>query len=69
MCGRYVVDVSIDDLVDEFDAVAGDVLDLRPSFNVAPTDRIPIVLERTDQPAHRRRQIHAARWGLIPSWS
>ncbi|RIQ20416.1 SOS response-associated peptidase [Jiangella rhizosphaerae] len=70
MCGRYVADASIDDLAAEFDAIAaGSVAELMPSYNVAPTDRVPVVLERTDEPPGRTRQLHAARWGLIPSWA
>jgi putative SOS response-associated peptidase YedK len=65
-----VADASIDDLAAEFAAIAdGSVLELMASFNVAPTDRIPVVLERTDEPPERTRQLHAARWGLIPSWA
>lgn len=60
----------MDDLAAEFDAIAdGSVLELMASFNVAPTDRVPVVLERTGEPPERTRQLHAARWGLIPSWA
>lgn len=70
MCGRYVADASIDDLAAEFDAIAeGAVAELMPSYNVAPTDHVPVVLERTDEPPERTRQLHTARWGLIPSWA
>ncbi|PZF84223.1 SOS response-associated peptidase [Jiangella anatolica] len=70
MCGRYVADASMDDLAAEFDAIAsGAVLELMASYNVAPTDRVPVVLERTDEPLERTRQVHAARWGLVPSWA
>nr|WP_203416553.1 SOS response-associated peptidase [Jiangella ureilytica] len=65
-----MADASMDDLAAEFAAIAdGSVLELMPSFNVAPTDRVPVVLERTDEPPGRTRQLHAARWGLIPSWA
>lgn len=65
-----MADASIDDLEAEFDAIAaGTVAELMPSYNVAPTDRVPVVLERTDEPPGRTRQLHAARWGLIPSWA
>ena len=44
-----------------------------PSFNVAPTDRVPIVLDTIpkgadpdDEPV---RRLEAARWGLVPSWA
>lgn len=60
----------MDDLAAEFAAIAdGSVLELMASFNVAPTDRVPVVLERTDEAPERTRQLHAARWGLIPSWA
>jgi putative SOS response-associated peptidase YedK len=60
----------MDDLAAEFAAIAdGSVLELMASFNVAPTDRVPVVLERTGEPPERTRQLHAARWGLIPSWA
>lgn len=65
-----MADASIDDLADEFTAYAEfSARELAPSFNVAPTDRVPVVLERTGQPPGRTRQLHAARWGLIPSWA
>ncbi|TDE08612.1 SOS response-associated peptidase [Jiangella asiatica] len=70
MCGRYVVDAGIEDLMDEFAAIAGgDLRDLGRSYNVAPTDAVPVVLERTDQPPEATRQLHAARWGLVPPWA
>jgi putative SOS response-associated peptidase YedK len=39
-----------------------------PSYNVAPTDRVAIVLDsaKTEPPT---RRLEAARWGLIPSWA
>ncbi|NEE01156.1 SOS response-associated peptidase [Phytoactinopolyspora halotolerans] len=67
MCGRYVVAMSVDDMLEEFDAVAGDTRDLAPSYNVAPTDRVPIVVEPSGGAS--TRELHAARWGLIPPWS
>jgi putative SOS response-associated peptidase YedK len=40
------------------------------SWNVAPTDRAPVVVEppaRDDAPPARR--LEAARWGLVPAWA
>lgn len=39
-----------------------------PSYNVAPTDPVAIVLDsaRTEPPT---RRLEVARWGLIPSWA
>jgi putative SOS response-associated peptidase YedK len=52
---------SIPDLADIFEA-STDLEELPPRFNVAPTDSIPIILDRG-----RGRRIETFRWGLIPS--
>lgn len=73
MCGRYVNVAASSDLLDEFDAdeVVGD--DLAPSWNVAPTDPVRMLVQRAPRDADRTapaaRQIRTARWGLVPSWS
>ncbi|MGH8791046.1 MAG: SOS response-associated peptidase [Stackebrandtia sp.] len=66
MCGRFVSKRSAADLATLFDAddFSGDVL--RPSFNVAPMQRAPVV--RMSKRAGGR-VVDAARWGLVPSWS
>lgn len=59
---------AIGDLVAEAEAEADANLELRQSWNVAPTTDVPIVLERLiDGQVHR--QIHVARWGLVPGWA
>lgn len=35
-----------------------------PNYNVAPTDYVPVVVERDDH-----RQVQLMRWGLIPFWA
>ncbi|VII96169.1 protein of unknown function DUF159 [Arthrobacter sp. DR-2P] len=63
---------AVGDLLAEFDAELEDEVSIPPSWNVAPTDDVPIVLERLvdDGPAARQvRQLHVARWGLVPSWA
>lgn len=55
------------DLVAAAGAEAGD-LEYDSSWNVAPTCDVPIVLERLIDGVVRR-QIHVARWGLVPRWS
>lgn len=73
MCGRYVVAGAADDLVRMFDVdLAADDMP-GPSFNVAPTDRVPIVLDTVpkgadadDEPV---RRLESARWGLVPPWA
>jgi putative SOS response-associated peptidase YedK len=73
MCGRYVSVQSDADLVEEFDVeeVVGDPVP--PSYNVAPTDPVRGIVERTpkeaDDPAKTVRQLRTMRWGLVPTWS
>ncbi|GAA2036234.1 SOS response-associated peptidase [Pseudokineococcus marinus] len=76
MCGRYassVRDAEVVDLLD-VDEVVGE--ELPPSWNVAPTDDVRVVLERPQRDddgvgaaAAPARQLRTARWGLVPSWS
>ncbi|XAS62726.1 SOS response-associated peptidase [Micrococcaceae bacterium Sec5.8] len=68
MCGRYVMARAVGDLLAEFDAGVADEVALPPSWNVAPTADVPILLERLvdGEPV---RQLHVARWGLVPSWA
>ncbi|WP_109211206.1 MULTISPECIES: SOS response-associated peptidase [Microbacterium] len=68
MCGRFVVASAGSDLVGVLRVdVEGDDLPA-PSFNVAPTNSVAIVLDsaKTEPPT---RRLEAARWGLIPSWA
>lgn len=81
MCGRYASFRQTQDLAEAFAIRRGiqDVLPLvdleaaalPPSWNVAPTDTVRIVVEREpgagDGPPVR--SVRLARWGLVPSWS
>ncbi|MGN6607717.1 MAG: SOS response-associated peptidase [Jatrophihabitans sp.] len=70
MCGRYVNAAATSDLVDEFDVEETLGVDLPPSYNIAPTDPVRVVMQR---PPHDDeaggRQLRTVRWGLVPSWS
>ncbi|MCC3274925.1 MULTISPECIES: SOS response-associated peptidase [unclassified Arthrobacter] len=68
MCGRYVMARAAADLVAEAEAEADANLELRASWNVAPTSDVPVVLERLVD-GRRARQVHVARWGLVPGWA
>ncbi|MBF4995354.1 SOS response-associated peptidase [Arthrobacter gandavensis] len=68
MCGRYVMARAVGDLVAEAEAEADANLELRQSWNVAPTSDVPVVLERVIDGA-AVRQVHVARWGLVPGWA
>lgn len=68
MCGRFVVAASGTELVGALRVdIEGDDLPA-PSYNIAPTDRVAIVLDsaKTEPPT---RRLEAARWGLVPSWA
>ena len=59
---------AVGDLVAEAEAEADANLELRQSWNVAPTSDVPVVLERVLDGA-AVRQVHVARWGLVPGWA
>ncbi|MFN3202794.1 MAG: SOS response-associated peptidase [Bradymonadia bacterium] len=63
MCGRYFADFTVDELKAVFKGP--DLLgDFEPSYNVAPTDSMPIVRLEDGAAA-----LAGARWGLVPSWA
>lgn len=72
MCGRFAVAGAAEDIVSFFEAdIVGEQLP-PPSWNVAPTDPVAIVLDtipRGEPDAASVRRVEAARWGLIPSWA
>jgi putative SOS response-associated peptidase YedK len=68
MCGRFIITDTAPDLVAMFDVeVEGENLP-EPSWNVKPTEGIPVVLESAKQDPPVRR-LEAARWSLVPSGS
>lgn len=82
MCGRYASTRNPEDLVLEFEVEEND---LEPGqgeakYNVAPTDTVPVVVERLLKPSSEEdeedeegevsvRRLRALTWGLVPSWS
>jgi putative SOS response-associated peptidase YedK len=67
MCGRYATTRGIVDLIALFDAAddtEADTDGLRPDYNVAPTDPVPVVRLRSGE-----RLLSVARWGLVPHWA
>lgn len=76
MCGRYASFRDAQDLADHFavspDGVAEDALLLTPSWNLAPTDPVRVVVERErrdDDASGVVRGLRVARWGLVPGWA
>lgn len=68
MCGRFVVSRVASELIDDLDVdqVAENLP--QPSYNIAPTDRVAIILDsvKTEPPT---RRLEVARWGLVPGWA
>ncbi len=73
MCGRYRLTTKGKNLEQLFDAefddqparLEGRELSVKPRFNVAPTDVMPVVRIQEDG----RHHISGLRWGLVPFWS
>ncbi|WKU08233.1 SOS response-associated peptidase [Micromonospora sp. HUAS LYJ1] len=65
MCGRYATTRSSGDLSAVFESYDETDGGVRPDYNVAPTDRVPVV--RVD--AERGRALSVGRWGLVPHWA
>ena len=63
MCGRMILTRSAEEIAEAFDAEGR--LDLRPRYNLAPSQ--DVVAVRAD--AEGRRQLVRLRWGLIPGWA
>lgn len=65
MCGRFVSATSPDQLASYFSATpVGEKL-LEPSYNVAPTNDIYVIVD--DEGGARR--LDAYHWGLVPRWA
>ena len=62
MCGRFTLTVSPDELQAAFPNFVIPV-DLPPSYNIAPSQPIPVVLNDGEN------QLDFVRWGLVPFWT
>lgn len=68
MCGRYVMSKATGDLLAYYDAMEAESNAPAPSWNVAPTQSVPIIAERLEEDVIERKLL-VARWGLVPSWA
>lgn len=66
MCGRYTSTLSGEELGKYFAADEIADVEITPSWNIAPTQTVPIVLEKRDD---RSRLVTTARWSLVPPFS
>ena len=65
MCGRFLLHAPVDTLQRAFGFAERP--NLRPRYNVAPTQTVPVV-RRSHQDGGGRK-LALVRWGLIPSWA
>lgn len=69
MCGRFVLDRKTSDLVALFEVdVTGAILP-EPSWNIAPTQQIRVVIDslpKGEEVVEPVRRLESARWGLVP---
>ncbi len=63
MCGRFTLRTPTPVLMKEFRVTAAP--EMRPRFNIAPTQDVAVVRQDADQ----HRQLLTMRWGLVPSWA
>jgi putative SOS response-associated peptidase YedK len=66
MCGRYASTLSGEELGRYFHADEVADVEMRPSWNIAPTTNVPIVVEKRDD---RARLVTTARWSLVPPFA
>jgi putative SOS response-associated peptidase YedK len=64
MCGRFVSSSPPDELAKYFDVEAVAEAVLEPSFNVAPSQDVYVVVETGGV-----RRLDTFRWGLVPFWA
>lgn len=62
MCGRFTLHHSTEDIAERF-LVEQTMLDLVPRYNIAPSQPVPLIVQRNS------RTLDAFKWGLVPSWA
>lgn len=64
MCGRFSLHIPEPRIREAFNLEYTELLGLKPRYNIAPTQQIPIIRDRETS-----REMMLARWGLVPHWS
>lgn len=62
MCGRAKMTHSVEDIAEYYDVDVPD-FEIKPRYNFAPTQMLPIIIEQT------KRELVLMKWGLIPNWA
>ncbi|MDA0733614.1 MAG: SOS response-associated peptidase [Chloroflexi bacterium] len=63
MCGRFTLNIQGSMIAEWFD-IHGDVAELTPRYNIAPTQQIPVIRNDGEQ-----NNLTMMRWGLVPFWA
>ena len=63
MCGRYTLAKPLKGIESHFGPLHIN-LEYRPSYNIAPSQLSPVVINNSDQ-----RELTAMKWGLVPPWA
>lgn len=63
MCCRFVRTLSIDEIAAEFGAEVREDCALEPSYNIAPTEQVALVVQ------DGVKKVITVKWGLIPSFA
>lgn len=63
MCGRYTIIHNVEAIAERF-GVSVPPYAIRSSYNVAPTDAVPIIISDGG-----RKELLLAQWGLVPFWA
>ena len=63
MCGRYTLVMPPQLWLDQF-SITGGHFDLAPRFNIAPTQKVPVVRSSGGE-----NNLDMMRWGLVPFWA
>lgn len=65
MCGRFTLRNSPAEIAEHFRLDPADLPDLRPRFNIAPTQPVAAVAPSSKEEG---RSLALLRWGLVPPW-
>lgn len=68
MCGRYAATKDPTDLIEEFDLAGPPKEELHADYNVAPTKKVYVIVDRVVDDV-QVRTLTCGRWGLVPSWA
>jgi len=64
MCGRAKLPDDVSEIKLDLKIDWDEIADYRPSYNAAPTAKLPVVVSRAG-----KRTLTLMRWGLVPSWA